>query len=371
MQQLGKTGMKHIKFFLIIYTFSIAVGASTNPTLLNYFEKIYSEEVNKFLSCIENEGLSKKEQIYSDCRISEELKDAAFIIHNKKTVSSYDFLDHILAYKSIKKVRPVYPRKMAEKGEMGYLIAKFDIDKNGKTINYQIIDRQCGNLYNPRTKFIDCNDFDRATLAAVKKLKYEPTQINNEPIVHRDVLHSFTFLMDQEKNVRLDSGVNQYNTLIAAMKRNEFERALKIANENLDKDSYFLYQKAVIKFYMKNFKQSIELFNKFSNEVTLSKKEINDEYHVTSFSMLIAALFNLGQYQEIVNLEKNYKIYAKERAEYASLLTMTNFYIGAAFINSGNIPKGAFYMTLASRNASSKAQSDYLNSFVDKISSYL
>ena len=96
--------MKHIKLFLIIYTFSIAVGANTNPILLDYFEKIYLEERSNFLSCIENEGLSKKDQIYSDCRISEELKDAAFIIHNKKAISSYDFLSHISTFKPIKKV---------------------------------------------------------------------------------------------------------------------------------------------------------------------------------------------------------------------------------------------------------------------------
>ncbi|MDA0775121.1 MAG: hypothetical protein O2846_01980 [Proteobacteria bacterium] len=62
--------MKHIKFFLIIYSFSIALGENTNPILLDYFEKVYSEEINKFLSCIENEGLSKKDQIYSDCSAS-------------------------------------------------------------------------------------------------------------------------------------------------------------------------------------------------------------------------------------------------------------------------------------------------------------
>ena len=163
--------MKHIKLFLIIYTFSIAVGANTNPILLDYFEKVYLEERNKFLSCIENEGLSKKDQIYSDCRISEELEDAAFIIDNKKAISSYDFLSHISKYKSIKKVRPIYPSKMQQEGEMGYLIVKFDIDKNGKTINYQILERQCGNVYNPRTEFISCDGFDRATLTAVKKIK--------------------------------------------------------------------------------------------------------------------------------------------------------------------------------------------------------
>ena len=31
--------MKHIKFFLIIYSFSIALGANANPILLDYFER--------------------------------------------------------------------------------------------------------------------------------------------------------------------------------------------------------------------------------------------------------------------------------------------------------------------------------------------
>ena len=79
-----------------------------------------------------------------------------------------------------------------------------------------------------------------------------------------------------------------------------------------------------------------------------------------------------SKYNEIIELvNTSYRDYVIEKDTYQNLLSMTNFYIGAAYINSGNIPKGAFYMTLASRNASSKAQSDYLNSFVDKISSYL
>ena len=50
---------------------------------------------------------------------------------------------------------------------------------------------------------------------------------------------------------------------------------------------------------------------------------------------------------------------------------MTNFYIGASFINTGNVQKGAFYMILASRTASSKAQSDYFDAYIDRISNYL
>ena len=49
--------------------------------------------------------------------------------------------------------------------------------------------------------------------------------------------------MAQEKNVLLESGANQYNKLISAMKRNEFERALKIANENLERDPIFFIKR--------------------------------------------------------------------------------------------------------------------------------
>ena len=87
---------------------------------------MYSKEKNNFLNCIDNEGLSLKNQIYSNCKISEELKNAAFIVFDKKSVSAYDFLDHISAYKKINKVSLNYPRNMQYKSEMGYLIIKFE-----------------------------------------------------------------------------------------------------------------------------------------------------------------------------------------------------------------------------------------------------
>ena len=365
--------MKRINFFLTVFVaaFSILGSADTNTVLIKYFEKVYSEEKNKFLNCVKDEDLPIKNQIYTNCKISQELKDAAFIIKNNKNLSAADFLEHIKIYKSVKKFNPIYPKRAQELGNMGYLIVKFDINENGRTENHQILERYCGDAYNPATNYISCKDFDSATLKAAKKLEFEPSYFENNPIRHNNVLHRYTFVMKQDSNVVLDKGVKQYNSLIAAMRRKEFETALDIANDNLDKDSYFLYQKAVIKFYMKDYEQSIDLFQKFSEKVVTAKKEVNYEYHVTSFSMLIAALFNLGKYQEIIDIEKNYNLFARERKEHANLLAMTNFYIGASFVNSGNIPKGAFYMTLASRNATSKAQSDYFDSFVDRIVNYL
>lgn len=365
--------MKHTKFSLIVFIFTLSIlgRADTNPILINYFEEAYSKEKNKFLNCIEDEGLPLEAQIYTNCKISQELRDAALLTNNNKNIDVGDLLNHIKKFKNLKKVNPRYPKRAQNMGRMGYVIVQLDIAENGNTENHKVIERYCGDGYNPATKYISCKDFDSASLLAAKKLKYEPTYFENSPIRHKDVLYRYTYLMEQYNNVVLDKGVYEYNRLIAAIRKREFKKALDIANENLDKDSYFLYQKAVIKFYMKDYEQSIGLFNQFSDRVSINKKEVNYEYHVTSFSMLIASLFNLGNYQEIIDLEKNYNLYARERNEHASLLAVTNFYIGAAFVNTGNIPKGAFYMTLASRNSSSKAQSDYFDSYIDRISNYL
>ena len=93
--------------------------------------------------------------------------------------------------------------------------------------------------------------------------------------------------------------------------------------------------------------------------------------HVTSFSMLIYSLFNLDRYQEIIELEEFYLPYAREQKNYKAILAITNFYISVSYINSGNLQKGVYYMALASKNSSSNSEKEFIDSFVDKISSYL
>jgi hypothetical protein len=50
---------------------------------------------------------------------------------------------------------------------------------------------------------------------------------------------------------------------------------------------------------------------------------------------------------------------------------MTNFYFGVSYINLGDIQKGAYYLGLAAKNSNSKVESDYIDTVIDKISSYL
>ena len=365
--------MKHIKIWitLLLINFSLIIQGDTNPILISYFEKVFEDEKSKFLQCVASENLIPEDQIYTDCKISELAEDSAYILYSNKELDSADLLDEFKRFKSKKKPLLQYPRSMLAKEEMGRVIVEFDINQLGATENHEIQKGLCGNLYDPQTELKPCEGFNTISLQAAKKLKYLPTSFKEMPIIHKRVKHSFTFIMEQNPTIQISKGARSYNKLLYAMKKNDFKTALIIANKNIEKDSYFIFQKAVIKFSQKNYTESLELLEKFQSSAINQGKEINEQYYVTSFSMQVDSLFNLGRYQEIIDLEKNYKIYSSDRQKYKNLLSMTNFYMGAAYINTGNIPKGAYYMTLASRNAVSKGQSDYFDSFIDQISSYL
>ena len=334
--------MKPIKIlsgFLVIF-FSVSINATTNIVLKNYFEKTFLEEKVKFLECVEQEGLPDNNQLYSSCEITDKLSDAAFILYDIKSISAINLLDHIKKYRPIRKEPAMYPSEMLKKSEMGYVILKFDISKSGKTINHTILEGLCGNIFNPLTVFQACEDFNYSALRAAKKLLYEPSRANGLPIETKDVKHRFTFLMAEKETIHIDKGVNAYKKLIKAINKNDFEK-------------------------------SIETFQNFLDRILEENKDIDERYFVMSFSMQVAALFNLGRYQEVINLEQSYKGYLFERKKYRELLSITNFYIGASFANVGNFHRAAYYIALADNASSSKTQSDYFKTVVSQISSYL
>lgn len=365
--------MKLIKtltgFFIII--FSVSINATTNIVLKNYFEKTFLEEKAKFLECVAQEGLPENNQLYSSCEITNKLSDAAFILYGIKRLSAIDLLDHLKKYRPIKKEPPMYPTEMLKKSEMGYVILKFDISMSGRTTNHTVLEGFCGNIFNPLAVFQACKDFNNSALRAAKKLLYEPSHANGFPIDTKDVKHRFTFVMAEEETVQINKGVNAYKKLIKAINQNDFDKALMIAIKNIENDSLFLYQKAITEFYMNDFEQSIETFQKFLDRISKENKGINERYFVMSFSMQVAALFNLGRYQEVINFEQSYKGYLSERKKYRELLSITNFYIGASFANVGKFHKAAYYIALADSASSSKTQSDYFKRVVNQISSYL
>ena len=79
----------------------------------------------------------------------------------------------------------------------------------------------------------------------------------------------------------------------------------------------------------------------------------------------------MGEYQEIIALEKQFNDYNIERTKFNELLAITNLYFGVSFINIGDLHNGAKYLGSASKYSGSKAESDYIDSVINQISSYL
>ena len=60
---------------LLLICLSTSIQASTNEKLLNYFEKVYLDEKNSFIECIELEALPAIDRIYTKCRVTESFND--------------------------------------------------------------------------------------------------------------------------------------------------------------------------------------------------------------------------------------------------------------------------------------------------------
>ena len=356
-------------FFLILITAQNSYS-QLNEKLEDYFSSVYVSEKSKFLDCVKLEGLQKLEKINTLCEISQPLKDAAYILYGIKNIHKSSLLDNFTEYKPLKKQTPFYPASMLGLGMMGYVVVEYDITSNGKTTNHNVIESMCGDPTNPKTHYSSCNFFNGSALKAAKKLEYKPATYKKTPINIKKAKHKFTYIMEPPFE-EVDSGNQAYRQLLKSIKGNDLKKSLSIANKNLQRDPLFTYQKARIACIQDRHEECLEFLNSFEKLILDTNKQVAEIIHVTSFSMLIYSLFNLDRYQEIIELEEFYLPYAVEQKNYKDILAITNFYISVSYINSGNLQKGVYYMALASKNSSSNSEKEFIDSFVDKISSYL
>lgn len=365
--------MKHInKRFIIIFILIAAqnVNGQLNQDLENYFLSTYNAEKLKFIECTQLEGLKESNLINTDCKISQALSDASFILYDKKVVRKPSLLNNFTDYKPTKKQTPIYPTAMKNNGKMGYVIVEYDILADGRTANHSVFKSMCGDPTNPKTKYVSCRYFDSSAIQAARKLEYKPTTYNQSPIIFKKAKHRFTYIMapSLEEVVR---GGSAYKELLSKIADNDLEKALTIAKKNLNKDPLFIYQKARIACIQDRHADCINLLGDFDNKILEKDKQVSEIIHVTSFTMLVYALFNLNRYDEIIELEEFYLPYALEQKNYKAALAITNLYIAAAYINLGNLQKGVYYMAIASKNTSSDSEKEFIDSFIEKISSYL
>ena len=356
--------MKHIKIFLFLVITSLPLHSEQNKLIENYFLNIYENEKLKFEDCLKIENLKPKEQTQKKCKISTLGNDASYLLFGKKFFKEG-------GYKPLFKPKIIYPTKSQRLGAEGRAIAEFDISEEGRVINPKIIEGKCGNPRSPYTKFKNCKDFDAAALRAVKQMVYEPEKLEGKNIVVKNVLHSFTFIMEDDELTVRNRKSRAYNNALKAISKKNFEEAINIAESNLEFDYIFMNQIANAKYLQGNYLEAREWLNKFNDELLNDQREIPEDMIVSSFMRLISSLFNLGEYEELINLEPEFNNYFKERKKYNELLALTNFYFGVSYINTGDIYKGAYYLGLAAKNSNSKAQLNYINNTIDQISSYL
>ena len=164
---------------------------------------------------------------------------------------------------------------MIQKEEDGYVIVKFDINQLGNTVNHEIQEGLCGKLIDPQTELKPCEKFNDSSLQAAKKLKYLPTYYKKMPITHKGVKHRFTFTMRGISNPNIQispKSARTYSKLLSAIKNNDFGTALIIANENIENDSYFIYQKASITTTLANFE--------YAGKLMLEQRWLNNNYQL-------------------------------------------------------------------------------------------
>ena len=95
------------------------------------------------------------------------------------------------------KVQPIYPRRALERGTQGYAITSFTITESGTVEDAVALEGYCGDPDDPNTQFRECSIFNSASVRASLKLKYKPKIVDGKATPVENVLHRFTFKLDE------------------------------------------------------------------------------------------------------------------------------------------------------------------------------
>ena len=361
MRQLEITGMKLTNLSYLILIISLSENILSSE-LEMYFEKVLESEKSIFLDCLKLEGLKNEYMIKTKCKISESSKEAFFIL-NKKEITKYDFLDKFVRPVPKKKVIPYYPKKAQEKGIQGYVLLKYDLGTDGKPYNIRRVEGKCGD---PKTTifFKTCLYFYNSAEIALKKFVYVPAKFDDKDIESFDNLHSFNFVLTNDYyDVRFF--LEKTDDLIDEKKLDE---ALKIAKSS--KEDIFKYQIARIYLLQEKYDEASYWFKQFLTETELGEYS-PQSVTINSVIFLIKSLFYSEKYNEITALDESFDRYFKNNQDYGEALALTNFFMGAAFINQGNLNRGAYYFYRARESTSDENIIATIDQYIQKISIYL
>jgi len=335
-----------------------------------YFIDSSEEELIQFRSCIQNEGLDVKNQINTKCQISKKLSNATFLIADYN-INKFNILPNYKSYKKISSSKIRYPKNMLNQKKEGYIALSFDINELGRAEDVKVIEELCGNVKSPFTQYKECKGFEGAAVYALKRFIYEPSQYDGKAIRTNNVEARLTFFYEPSpvtisKRERLAASKSE-----KAFSSGNYEKAFEeAARPNLDHRMLdFLASKA--KFYLQEYEEAAYHMNRFIADSENSKNQFSESMMAESLSIVVTSLFNQNKFSEIVEYEKAYAVYFKERKGFKELLVTTNLYIGIAFINTGNLQDGIFYLGLAYKYSNNQIQQDYISNLYNQVSSYL
>ena len=360
--------------FFVFLVFTCNIIAMEESPLKEYFETILDEEISKFYSCIEAEGLKPINQINTSCKESKLHQDAYFMINNRHIASPADSIQDLESFKKIATPELTYPQQMNEKRAEGYVLLSFDINKLGKVENIEVVDELCGDIRNPFTEYKKCTGFTRSAIKTASGLLYAPLKYKGEPLRVNGVKHRFSFVRGEgQLTPVVISGKERAASIRSqkAIKSEKYDEAFLhatkpgLAHRKLD----FFASKA--KFFMQHYEESSNYMELFLSKSKNSSGQFSELMMVESLSILIASLFNQNKFNEIIWHEKNYRIYLEERDGFKEALATTNLYIGIAFINTGNLHDGIFYLGMALKSSNSQDQKDYILNLYNQVSNYL
>lgn len=356
-----------------------------NEASKQYFLKIFNYEQNILKECLKKENLIGADQVNTKCKISKDFKDAAFVL-NGKSLSILDFIDKYEHFKKTKTSYPYYPGNMLGSGQTGYVIVEFDITKKGKTVNTKAIEGWCGNILSPFTEFSPCSFFNREAIAALLRSKYKPARIDGEAIYSKGVKHRFTFKLESNQNTPNNYMEKVYSGFSSGMEgfgsrglhekvkkeitAKNYDNAIAIAKENIKYNNIFLYEIAKASYFKSDYSQASSFIFQFIEESTKNRDPYSQEILLSSFFILVESLYFINDFEKIISLEKSILRY-NTSSKYRKSFAMTSLYLGTSYINSGDIHKGIYYLSIAQKYAASKEQTEYINNVINQVANYL
>ena len=82
---------------------------------------------------------------------------------------------------------------------MGYALVSFTITETGSVENAVPVEGYCSSKSpeDPNVEFRPCSMFNSASARAALKLKYKPKIVDGKAVPVDDVLHRFTYILDE------------------------------------------------------------------------------------------------------------------------------------------------------------------------------